>query len=378
MKSVSVSINSFRLLSISIILSLIAFSGCESKKPISIGFIAGISGRGADIGIAARDAAQLAVAQCNEQGGIHGRQVKLIIKDDRQNADVAVHAVQELFDADVAAIVGPMNSAIAMAIVPKLNEARVVAVAGTVTTPDLSGLDDFFFRVSVTAREQALRCAQYMIDSGQMRRVSVVFDADNRSLSESWVAVFKKKFTTGGGDILKVVEFAAGGNRSFSEITDDLLAVDPDGILIIANPMDSGMLCQQIRKSNPTIKITLSNWAATQRLIELGGKAVEGITIPIVFDWDSISPPYLQFRKIYFERFKRDPGYPGFYAYNAVQVVLTALDARQKGQSIKETLLSIGEFSGLQGKISFDAYGDLSPTNVSIRIVRNQKFAAVE
>ena len=182
----------------------------------------------------------------------------------------------------------------------------------TVTTTDLSGLDDFFFRVSLTAREQAFRSAQYQIDSGLMRRVSVAFDAGNRSLSENWLENFEKTFTSGGGHILAVVEFTTGGKRSFSDITADLLSTDPDGILIIANPMDSALLCQQIRKANPAIMITLSNWAATQRLIELGGNAVEGVIIPIVFDWDSPSPPYQEFRKIYFEQFKRDPGFPVF------------------------------------------------------------------
>lgn len=105
-----------------------------------------------------------------------------------------------------------------------------------------------------------------------------------------------------------------------------LLAVDPDGLLIIANPMDSAFLCQQIRKSNPSAKITLSNWASTQRLIELGGRAVEGVTLPIAFGWNSPSPPYQTFRKIYLDRFHREPGFPGFYAYNAAQVVLTALN----------------------------------------------------
>ena len=61
------------------------------------------------------------------------------------------------------------------------------------------------------------------------------------------------------------------------------MADSPDGILIIANPMDSALLCQQIRKANPSIKITLSNWSATGRFTELGGRAVEGVTMPTVF-----------------------------------------------------------------------------------------------
>ena len=80
-----------------------------------------------------------------------------------------------------------MSSEIALAIVPYLNESQVVAVGGTVTTQDLSGLDDYFFRVTVTTREQASRSAQYQIDSGDMRRITVAYDGENPSFCENWL-----------------------------------------------------------------------------------------------------------------------------------------------------------------------------------------------
>ncbi|BBO91657.1 ABC transporter substrate-binding protein [Desulfosarcina ovata] len=352
--------------------------GCKADEPIRLGFMAGITGRSADIGMAARDAVLLAVEQCNAQGGLHGRQVTLIIKDNQQNVETAVEAVQALIDARIAAMIGPMSSAVAVAIVPYLNQSRVVAVGGTVTTQDLSGLDDYFMRVAVTTHEQASLIAQYLIRSDDVRRVAVAYDGGNRSFSKDWMENFKSPFTAGGGKILTAVEFKAGDRHSFSQITHGLLAVDPDGILIIANPMDSALLCQQIRKLNSSVKITLTNWAATQRLIELGGKAVEGVMVSIVFDWDSPDPAYQRFQKIYVDRYNRDPGFPGYYAYNAAQVVLTALKAQKPGQSLKDTILSIAEFGGLQGKISLDSYGDVKSSAASIRIIRNQQFVVLE
>ena len=358
-----------------IMLSLLA---CDAAEPIRVGVLLRTTGRAADIGISARDAIQLAAAQCNQQGGIHGRRVELVIRDNFQNADAALKAVKALDTAGVTAVIGPMNSSIAMAIVPHVNRAQLLTVGGTVTTPHLSGLDDYFFRVCITAREHAHRSADYQIRSGDMRRITVAYDNGNRTFCEDWLAIFKKTFVAGGGRILATIVFDAEDKRSFSRIAEKLLTAGPDGILIIANPMDSAMLCQQIRKSDPAVKITLSNWGATQRLLELGGKSVEGATMPIAFDWESTSPAYRAFRKQFFERYQREPGFAGFYAYDAAQVVLTALNARKAGQSLKATLLAIGEFEGLQGKISFDAYGDLLPSTASMRIVRHQKFTAAE
>lgn len=353
-------------------------AGCESEKPIRIGLVVNLTGRAADMGMSARNAVQLAVEQCNAQGGIQGRRVDLVVRDDGQHAETAVKAVQELIAADVDAIVGPMISHVAMAVVPYLNESRTLAVGPTVTTPHLSGRDDHFFRVCPAAREHAIISARHQIRSGDMHRVAVAYDAANRSFSENWLADFTKPLEAGGGEVLTAIAFSVEDGRSFSNIAAELLAVEPDGILIIASPMDSALLCQQIRKTAPLTKITLSNWGASQRLLELGGQAVEGVTLPLAFDWDCPNPAYRTFAKMYSERYRREPGFSGAYAHDAIQVVLSALRSRESGQSLKEALLAIGTFDGLQGKIRFDAYGDVVPSQVSIRIIRNRKFVVVE
>ncbi|CAB1059221.1 ABC transporter, substrate-binding protein (cluster 4, leucine/isoleucine/valine/benzoate) [Olavius sp. associated proteobacterium Delta 1] len=378
MKSATFSRQPICSLVVTLILISIAQLGCDAKKPVRIGFIGGTSGRVADLGISGLDAVQLVVEQCNKQGGIDGRQVQLLIKDDQQIPDTARQAVQDLIREDAVAIVGPMTSDMAMAVAPLVNEARVLNVSPTVTTQRLSGRDDYFFRVSSTTLEYATRSAHYQIKSGDMRRIAAAYDKGNRSFTENWLENFKAPFIAGGGEILATIAFKTDEGKSFSEIARELLVPDPDGVLIIANSMDSALLCQQIRKTNHSIKITLADWGATERLLELGGKAVEGVTVVQTFDRESPKPQYQSFRTTFLERYHREPGFPGVYAYDATQVVLTALRAQKRGQSLKETVLSIRQFDGLQGKFSFDDYGDVKRSNASISIVQNQKFVVVE
>lgn len=113
------------------IIAGIAFLGCESKKPIKIGFIGGTSGRVADLGISGLDAVQLAVEQCNIRGGINGREIRLIIKDDQQDPAVARQAAQDLISEEVAAIIGPMTSDMGMVVAPILNDAKILNVSPT-------------------------------------------------------------------------------------------------------------------------------------------------------------------------------------------------------------------------------------------------------
>jgi branched-chain amino acid transport system substrate-binding protein len=354
------------------------FSGLQRHGAHSYWLCGGTSGRVADLGISGRDAAQLLVEQCNLDGGIAGRRVQLLIKDDQQNPDTARQVVGELISEGVVAIVGPMTSDMGLAVTPLLNDARVINVSPTVTTQQLSGRDDYFFRVSATTREYAGRSARYHIKSGDMRRIAAAYDRGNRSFCENWLENFKAPFTAAGGEIIAAIGFNTADGRTFLDIGRELLATDPDGVLIIANSMDSALLCQQIRKVDPDILITLADWGATERLLELGGKAVEGVTVVQTFDRDSQAPRYQAFRKAYLERYHREPGFPGVYTHDATHVVLTAIRDQKQGQSLKETILSLRSFEGLQGEFSFDAFGDVKRKNASISIVRNRKFVVLE
>lgn len=311
------------------------FQGCQEKDHILIGFVAGTSGRVADTGIAGRDAAQMVIEQCNENGGIRGRQVDLLIKDDKQDPETARKAVQELIDQGVSAIIGPMTSDMSMAVTPLLNSARLVAVSPTAATQYLSGRDDYFFRVTSTTREFAAKSALYHIKIGDMRRIVAIYDQNNSSFSQNWLENFKTPFTKNGGEIITAMGFNKNEEQTFLGLTRKLLAYGPDGVLIIASSMDSALLCQQIRKIDSKIPVTLSDWGATEHLLELGGRAVEGVTVVQTFNRDNPNPDYQKFRKAHLKRYRREPGSIGVLTHDATQVLLRALRDQKNNQNLK-------------------------------------------
>ncbi|HBD07374.1 MAG TPA: ABC transporter substrate-binding protein [Syntrophobacteraceae bacterium] len=355
----------------------VALLGCSPPEPVRIGFVGGTSGRTADLGVSGHDAVQLAVEQCNEAGGVTGRRVQLIVKDDEQQPDVARQVVQELVDEGVAVIIGPMTSGMGVAVSPIADQAKILLMSPTVTTEELSGKDDYFFRVSSTTREFARRTALYQLKTNRMRRVAAVYDLGNRAFSENWLKNFTEAFAA-GGQVVLTLGFEVGNETTFKKVAGELFSVEADGILIIANSMDSALLCQHIRRLDAKIPIVLSDWGGTERLLELGGKAVEGVNVVQTFDRNSTAPLYQAFRQTYLERFHREPGFPGVYAYDATNVVLESLRQRKSGQSIKETVLAIRNFEGLQSTFSFDDYGDVKRPHISISVVRDGRFLVVE
>ena len=360
-----------------IVLGIAALLGCQPPEPIRIGFVGGTSGRVADLGIAGRDAVLLAVELRNRAGGVAGRKVELLIRDDEQKPEIAQRGVRELIDRGVVAIVGPMTSAMAIAVVPIADEAKVLLMSPTATSDDLTGLDDYFFRVNASTLDNASRIARYHVGQNATRRLAATYDLRNKSYTESWLNSFRATYVRGGGEVVKVLGFEGGGETALLQVAQDLLAAPADGVLIVANSVDTALLCQQIRKLDRRAPIITSEWAATERLIELGGKAVEGVIVAQNFDRNSAEPRYRAFYQAYRDRFHREPGFGGVIAFDAANVVLDALAQRQAGRSVKETVLAMRRFEGVQEPIVFNEFGEMK-RSLHITVVRDGQFVVVE
>ncbi len=169
-------------------------------------------------------------------------------------------------------------------------------------------------------------------------------------IRKAGLKILKEFFVKGGGEIVSAIPYNTKENNPFEDIANKALSLDINGILIVANSMDSALLCQQIRKKNKTMYITVADWGANEQLLEFGGKAVEGVTVVQTFDREDPSPAYQAFRKAYMEQLGREPGFPGVNTYDAAHVVITALKRRKKGQTLKKTVLSIQRFEGCKAR----------------------------
>ena len=349
---------------------------CSPEEPVKIGFLGGVSGRVADLGIAGRNGALLAVEMRNKAGGLNGRTVELLVEDDQQDAEQAKAAVQRLIDQKVEAIVGPMTSMVAMATVATVNQAKVVMMSPTVSTQELSHIDDYFFRVISSTAEYAHKSADYQAIHQGIRRVAAAYDLRNAAYSESWLKEYKKALAAHGGEVVLTESCYSGDDVNFATLVESLLKVKPDAVLVIANSLDAAMLAQQVRKRDQHVHIATSEWAATERLSELGGNAVEGVMIAQFMDRDSNNPSFLAFRQAYIDRFSMEPGFGGVTAFDATNVVLTALAAKEKSQTLKQAILSQGIFVGVQSEIRFDKMGD-AKRDTYMTTIHNGQFLRV-
>lgn len=81
------------------VLLCFALLGCdESKEQLRIGFVGALTGRYSDLGVSGRDGIILAVEERNRQGGLLGRPIELLSRDDRQDPLTAWNVDKDLVD----------------------------------------------------------------------------------------------------------------------------------------------------------------------------------------------------------------------------------------------------------------------------------------
>lgn len=359
------------------LLGLVFLAACNKPESITIGFIGGLSGNTADLGEAGRNGALLAIEDANEAGGINGQRLKLEVRDDQQKPDLVRQGVQDLLAHQVSAIIGPMTSGMAMALQPMIASENVVMVSPTVSTADLSNKDDNFLRVISSTSDYAFRTAGYLYQKRGQRRLAAIYDLNNRSYTESWLRDFRKAFEQRGGTIAKAVSFDAIQTRDFAPAVQELLAAKPDGLIVIASAVSAAAICRQIRAVNANIPIAMTEWSATDALINAGGPAVEGVLVAQFLDRRDSTPRYQEFLKHYRKRFGKDPGFAGVTGYDAASVVITGLRHDADPRHLKATLLGIRQFQGIQQEINLNRFGDADRVTFMTEI-RNAQYVTVE
>ncbi len=354
------------------VLLLAALVGCSESTPLKIGFIGGTSGKLADLGVAGRNGVILAVEQRNKAGGVNGRSVELLLNDDKQTPEVAKRITEQLVASQVDAILGPMTSSMAVEIAPIAERSGTLMMGITVTTNGLSGKDDHFFRVLSPTVEHVTETAQYLRSKKGTQRVSVIYDLSNKSYSESWLVDFSAAFRSLGGEVIQTTSFYSSNQVNFAEIAEEALSKNPDRVVLVVNSVDAALLAKQLRTMNPEIPLATSEWSGTERLIELGGRYVEGTVVPQYFDRDSQDPAFQAFVKAYVDRFGHSPGFPGLVGYDATNVVLDGLAKKQDDETLKQALLRIGTFTAIAGEVTFDSFGEAKSKTYLTEIIDGQ------
>jgi len=352
-------------------------AACRPAPPLRVGFVAGLSGRNSDLGVSCRNGAQLGLAELNGGGGIGGRPLELLVQDDAQDPETARRAVEQLIDAGVVAIIGHSTSSMAEATLPIVNRRRVLMVSPTVSASQFRGLDDWLVLLYPSTKESAASLASFLGRTRAGRQMAVIYDLSNQVFTASWAEHFGTALAATGGRVLRTTTFRSGEVPSYEALVASALDPAADGLLVVANALDTAAIFQQVRKRSSAVRLFGSDWGATPDVLAHGGAAVEGAVFTQKVDLSDTSPRFLRFRSAYEERFRRPVDFAAVMAYEAAGVLGEALRRDSTREGVRRELLRLGAVDGLQGPIQIDENGDARREH-RVMVVRDGRLVRAE
>lgn len=331
------------------------------------------------MGISSRNGAELAVDEINRSGGVKGRNIELIVKDDKGLPEEAVKVDRELIEEKVILGIGHMTSGTGLPGLEVFKQAGILMVSPLMSADVLKGKDDIFLRVIGSNREQSELLADTAASLDLKNGVAVLFEYNNRVYSQEVCNFFKERYENDGGKIVYEDSFVSSDNVDFDYYAGKIKESGADGVLIVSGGLDLGILTQKIKQEMPETAIFSPMWGMTKDAIVKGGKAIEGAYFTGVYNETDQSEEFVRFRKAYQDRFHEEPDYASLYAYETVKIIAQALAAINKTdtESIKRQIIKTKEFRGLQDHFIINSDGD-AQRNYFLFKVENERYIRIK
>ena len=338
--------------------SLILLSAC-AQKPVEIGFIAGFTGPNSNMGVAAYNALVIAVDDINEMGGVGGRPVQIRDMDDRGSGLTALSMLSQFHQKGVDYFIGPMTSQIMMSLYPYLQENDILMVSPTVSRDSLSAIDDNLIKSIPDNKQTAESMADFILSMGY-KKVAVLYDGENIAYSQREFENFQRFIEVKGGSVTGSFFFDPFELDATEPILLELLGTKPDAMFFISNSFSGAFLCQQLYKHGIDIPVFFPSYAMSSELLHLGGVAVEGAFSQNVWDIEGSNIEYINFKNKYIDRYGIPPTYSSLQTYESLLLLVTGMRKADEifPENVKDHIIKLGTFYGLQGEFSINQYGD--------------------
>lgn len=306
--------------------------------------------------------AELAVEEINAAGGIEGRRLVLDFKDDRADGARAASIAQGFVDdPTIAAVVGHITSG-AMVAAAKVYDGALPAVATTASSPALSGISRWTFRVISSDSANGADMARFAERLGK-KRAAILYenDAYGRGLADNFRRSFK-------GEIITFDPIDADGTHADVHVA-WFLANRPDIVFVAGLERSALALLREARRQGLTVDFLGGDgWTGIVTDIE----ASEGALIGAPFTSLDPRPAAQKFVAAYRERYSAVPDGNAALAYDAVYLLSAALaEVGADRARIRDWLASRTSerpFQGVTGSISFLPSGD--PVGKSFAMTR--------
>jgi len=242
-----------------------------AEEPIKVGLVAALSGQSAKSGEALTRGLTVAIDEINANGGILGRPVQLIRRDDESNPAKGMLAARELAQREkVTVLFGGLDTPVSLAIVPLANQLKVpfmgIWAAGTKITEN-GAKDNYVFRVSAVDELVDEALVEHGIKNGMNKPGMILI---NNPWGESNEIGFKAALAKRGMDYAGIERIEDSDLDVVPQLT-RLKNAGADTLLMVGNVGPSAQVVKSLDRMGWDVPV-VSHWGpAGGRFSELAG-----------------------------------------------------------------------------------------------------------
>jgi branched-chain amino acid transport system substrate-binding protein len=376
----------------------------SENESVYLAVVGPMSGNSQINGAAMIDGIELYLDQINQQGGLHGQPVKLLVFDDQNKPELAKKWALEIAqNSQILAVLGHYTSSASLAAAPIYQQYGIPAISGTATVDELTPGNDWYFRIIFNNSDQAALIANYASKVLGYQEANILFDDD--AYGSTLAADFIQQAKLIGLDIKHQWHFdsEASFKNRLKKIVATLTASPTNpGILFLATHSTEAVetivtLKQQLEGikipiigadalSSPNFMEKLKQYPQEQAR---PGYYSDDIytTAPILFDLAGERTQ--EFRYAFVKKYQKLPIITSAMYYDTAKVIIetaqkrlkskVAMTIQQKRQQLKNGLWQIAlvenAIEGVTGTIYFDDDGDVVKS-IPIGIYKNGRLIA--
>ena len=340
------------------------FSGtAKADETIKIGVNEPLTGAVAASGNYVTDGARLAADEINASGGVLGKQVELVIEDNKSNPKEAVAAAEKLIVKDkVTVMMGAWSSTYTLAVMPKLMEYGVPMVVETSSSGKITTSGNpWIFRISPTSEMEA-KAFGGKVDQFNIKKANflVVNNDWGRGAGAEFAGMLADK-----GIEVGVTETREAKAADLSAQISSIKAAGGDTLFVTTGVEQLTLVLKQAKEQRLDARIISTGGSSSpNQLVEQAGEAAEGSHHILFFaPWFPETAPNPDVAQRFVDEWNKR-GYnfagltEGFRGYDGIMTIKAGIEAAGSTDSdaIRKALWGV-TVNGVNGNIAFIKQG---------------------
>jgi branched-chain amino acid transport system substrate-binding protein len=367
---------------LAVLASLLGFQATvHAGEPIRIGAIFSVTGPASFLGEPERNTAKMLEEDLNKAGGLLGRKVEVIVYDDESDATKAVTAVDRLIKRDrVVAVIGPSTSGSTLAIIPKIEEAKIPLISCAAAKKIVEPIKRWVFKTPQSDALAVRKIYQHAKKVG-LNKMAILTASD--AFGAAGREELKELATQAGLTIAADEVFGPKDTDMTAQLT-RIKGTAAQAIIVWGTNPGPAVVARNRVQLKVGLPLYMSHGVASPKFIELAGpENAEGILLPAgrLIAEGQVPTDHPQkailanYIKEYESRFKQPTSTFGGYAWDAIMLVTQAAKRAKSAEpaAIRDALETTRGFWGTTGEYNFSAEDHNGLTEEAFVMVRITK-----